>query len=88
MASGDLYPTALDGHYIFADYASGAIFAVDPDDRRDITFLFDDGLMYRFVSSKAPTATSTMPIWRADISDGSKSWARITPVPANRRSAT
>ena len=44
MASGDLYPTALDGHYVFSDYESGAIFAIDPDDRRDVTFLIDAGL--------------------------------------------
>ena len=41
MSSGDLYPAALDGNYIFSDFISGRIFAVDPDDRREITFLID-----------------------------------------------
>ncbi len=37
--SGDVYPTALDGAYFFADASQGEVFAINPDDRRDVTFL-------------------------------------------------
>ena len=77
MASGDLYPTALDGHYFFSDYESGAIFAIDPDDRRDVTFLIDAG-------PNAPVHYEQGPdgyLYYADVAGGH--FGRIEIVDAN-----
>ena len=77
MSSGDLYPTALDGHYVFADYESGAIFAIDPDDRRDVTFLIDAGLNAPVHYEQGPDGY----LYYADVAGGH--FGRIEIVDAN-----
>ena len=68
ISGNDVYPAALDGHYVFADLESGRIFAIDPDDRRDVMFLIErDGTGF------APVRYEQGPdghIYYADVAGG------------------
>jgi glucose/arabinose dehydrogenase len=40
LLDSELYPEALRNDYVFTDYSQGEIYSVDPNDRRDVNFLY------------------------------------------------
>ena len=40
LLASELYPEALRNDYVFTDYSQGEIYSVDPNDRRDVNFLY------------------------------------------------